>query len=163
MRLSAWGNWRTAVCVCVCVSSVSWPSALFEGCNVAWLSCCGACRLGGIVIYSLRTRTYFRKVSRSLFYLWTYSTFRVSFRRQTTFKFSSLPEHTQRKNLTVATNACRVTRYRWRIDRKWTPRPYTRANFCLSWGVVWLCDVYTWVLSHIFSEGWAVASTTRFV
>lgn len=61
------------------------------------------------MIYSLRTRTYLRKVSRSLFYLWTYSTFRVSFRRQTTFKFSSLPEHTQRKNLTVATNACRVT------------------------------------------------------
>jgi len=85
-----------------------------------------------VVIYSERTRPCFWKMGRRLSYLWIYWTFRVSFRKHTAFKYSTVLEGTER-NLT---DSCLLIIHRWQVDRKSTPHSYTGENFCLSWGVV---------------------------
>jgi hypothetical protein len=123
--LPAWGN------SIITVSTVSWPSAASRDCRV-----CGATlrvlSLVHVVIYSERTRLCLWKADRRLSYLWTYRTFRVSFRKHTAFKHNTAHEGTD-SNVTAI---CRLMIHRWQVDRKSTPHSYTGENFCLSWGVV---------------------------
>jgi hypothetical protein len=71
-----------------------------------------------VVIYSQRTRPCRWKMGRRLSYLWTYLTFRVSFRKHTAFKYSTALVGTR----TNVTDSCRLMAGRQEVNSSFLHR-----------------------------------------